>query len=495
MPIGAQDDVQNQLAGDEPGLGDLLRRNPFLQRFRIGKPQAQPSTSTDLIGAGDAGSGPNGSAQSNPQVPPQPKEPSVAEQAPKVDLGMSTSVPDLGTSAETKPQLAKQGPKNPILGVLARVSSVTAATPEPGAKYTGPTTPEAKKSAAAHFIRGISNAMMAAGGTPDQREFALQEPLKERELERQTQALKNEAAYRTGMLANKERTADIAEQKVDTQRYGIDTRADVEREKLSQQARFKGYIVDPNTGEARAMTDQEIAADPVLSQHQSLQRALIDKNHAEADLKYAANDPTSPLFKQKQAQLDLANRKIGIELSRLGLAERAENFKEGQATAKTQALSPAAQKILMETGPVKAQIQDLLQRLEPLHQNNTPGYFAGPRALYSIGVHSDANDLAGQLSEVELSRITGAARVLKGSSRAYQIFEKALTHTPDPWKDSPAQMYSKLQTILKNLEDVENDAYKYGANSGAVPVQGAVATASPQKKRNPRYNRETGNFE
>lgn len=513
MAYQASDAVANVASGADDGSGGdvsaLIKRLPFLQRFAgaNSQPAAQPGTS-DVAGAGDAGAGAQGAGKSNtstsasaptPTPTPSPTNAGTQENAFR-DLG--TSIPD-----DKAPELAPQGGSNPFVHALARMTGYAGAQPKSGQPYEGPETGTEKRAKIGNFFSAAGRTFMGAAGTPAEREFAISYPLEKRKADAMI-------AYRSGLLgigaqnaATKGRMADVAAERAGNQRYGIDVRSQLQQQKLGQEARLRGYVTDDTTGELRPMNASEIASDPILSQHQELQKAMMDQRQAEADLRYAQNDPTSPVYRQKQQAYELMNRRLGIELEKLGLQTRAENFKEGSTgtelpDGRMVALRPDAQKTLMETEPVKAQVQDLINKLEPMKHDNTPGRFAIPRALYTIGIHSDDNDLAGSLSEVELGRVVEAARVMKGSSRAMQALELALKHTPSPLTDSPAQMHAKLTNIKAALEEAENAAYTYGAKSGAVPTtaggQGYGAAAGgpgAPAKRNKRYNPSTGQFE
>lgn len=124
-------------------------------------------------------------------------------------------------------------------------------------------------------------------------------------------------------------------------------------------------------------------------------------------------------------------------------------------------ITPAAQTILQQTEPVKAQVEQLIQALAP-YNNPNAGRLTMDRLKYALGEPSAPGELADQISKLELNRIISGARILKGSSRAYQALERAMVHAPNPWVDKPQLMYQKLQTILQNLNDVEKDAIAYG---------------------------------
>jgi hypothetical protein len=173
----------------------------------------------------------------------------------------------------------------------------------------------------------------------------------------------------------------------------------------------------------------------------------------------------------------------------------------GDLTAGTNAqrLTPATQSILQTTEPVKQQVEQLLRRLEetpegsdkPYKEDNTPGTMAWSRAKYAIGMASPEGSLGEDISKIEMDRVIAGARILKGSSRAYQALELAMKHAPVTWKDSPQLMYQKLTTILQNLTDVEEDAKAFGvkgqtlqdANQKGASLTSKVQNQAPEGAR------------
>jgi hypothetical protein len=146
-------------------------------------------------------------------------------------------------------------------------------------------------------------------------------------------------------------------------------------------------------------------------------------------------------------------------------------------------ITPATQKILQETTPVHDQVSQLLDALEPYKNDNTPGKLATGRLKYMLGMADPEGELGDQISKLELDRVMAGARVLKGSSRAYQALQMAMQHAPNTWKDSPQLMYSKLQTIEQNLKDIESDAVKYGIKGQtAQDVQGGGLKSKVQSQ-------------
>ena len=143
-------------------------------------------------------------------------------------------------------------------------------------------------------------------------------------------------------------------------------------------------------------------------------------------------------------------------------------------------LSPAAQKTLQESTPTHDQISELKAQFEPLKGDNTSGKYFKQRLLYSLGQQTEVGGAADTIAQLELNRVVGAARVMKGASRGVKILEKAMVHLPNVWIDSPALIYAKLDNLDKALTQIEQDAVLYGKKGGiAAPGMAAPDTSAP----------------
>lgn len=135
------------------------------------------------------------------------------------------------------------------------------------------------------------------------------------------------------------------------------------------------------------------------------------------------------------------------------------------------ALTPSAQKTLEESTPVHEQIRGLLNQFEPLKGDNTPLKYFMQRLEYAAGRHTPIAGAADTIAQLELNRVVGAARVMKGSSRAVGMLQKAMVHLPDVWIDSPEMIYSKLRNLDEALSQIENSAIVYGKKGGIAAEQ------------------------
>jgi hypothetical protein len=229
-------------------------------------------------------------------------------------------------------------------------------------------------------------------------------------------------------------------------------------------------------------------------------------NPTEASLALTANDPTvseperaaaraalALLTKNRQAirlTVNAAGANTGdrqskadawVNLIREGKAHLADVPKELKTdTAERMRDTPAplsntAQTALAQTEPVVEQVKRLIDELEPLKNNDTPGYFLPDRIGYAVG---KSGSLGGLLADLSMAGVQGATRILKGGSRSQLALSRALEHTPSAWKDSPKNAYEKLQRMYKNLTDgiaaIRQEGNKYG-------IEGAIPQKAPEQ--------------
>jgi hypothetical protein len=151
-----------------------------------------------------------------------------------------------------------------------------------------------------------------------------------------------------------------------------------------------------------------------------------------------------------------------------------------------EALNPAGQRIMAETVPVHEMIKRIMKEIEPHKNENTPATLLLPRIAYAMGM--DYDNKGEFLGALNLSRITGAARITKGTSRAVSVLDEAKVHTARDWTDSNKLMWGKLTTIDKNLTDIESAAQRWERKSGipgpppeqlAAPSGGAAGAGAP----------------
>ena len=186
-----------------------------------------------------------------------------------------------------------------------------------------------------------------------------------------------------------------------------------------------------------------------------------------------APGPLSPID-ERYAQR-LANKDISIsELEKIYVGKNNQQRKAvidrslqlgGNANA---ALTPAAEKVIMQVDPTIKQVDSLLADIENLglKNNNEAGYLFKERAKYAMGMTAPAHTLGQDIAGFSLGSVVEASTALMGVSKSIQALNKALEHTPNTWKDSPAQMFTQLTDIRTRLADIMSDARKYGTKSG-----------------------------
>lgn len=129
-----------------------------------------------------------------------------------------------------------------------------------------------------------------------------------------------------------------------------------------------------------------------------------------------------------------------------------------QRRAEEPTYTPKGQEVLQETQPVLDMMGRVKELLAPVKDQNMPFSTLVDRGAYSIGMATDASKL---INKLELERIVGAARILKGSSRAISVLEDAKVHLPNPKIDSAKLMYEKTETILQALDDIKRSVDTY----------------------------------
>jgi len=138
--------------------------------------------------------------------------------------------------------------------------------------------------------------------------------------------------------------------------------------------------------------------------------------------------------------------------------------------------TPAGQTALQQTAPVLDQVDRAMKMLEPVKNDNQMLEYALKRLGYSVGLASDTSAL---INNLELGKIVGASRILRGGSRSYEALKQAMIHLPDPKKDSPKLMYEKLQNIRRNLTDINDSVDKFERKfPGMTPPPGTAPKKS-----------------
>jgi hypothetical protein len=383
-------------------LARLGRRSPYagMMAAKKIKPSSKAPTPADpdlvsSIGAGDAGSGPNGSGRSNPLKPAAESSdtptsgaqgefgPFSPPDASGISPGAASAkaAQDIGSAPpDSMPQLAPQGGSNRFVRALARLSGLAGPTPDPGQPYVGPGTgftvdsdsgnirrqTYAERTAQPSPLSLLGRALQQVGasmGTPQQKLWALEQPQQEQEMNLRLQMAQNEANYRRGMLGYHDRANDIAESKAQTAQT-----------KTLGDLRSKGYKVDAS-GAVAPMSEDEILADPTAAQNQQLRQAAIQSKQAQSALAKAHEDalmnPNNPTYQQKerqiQAQLAMAQQRL--ELARSGQALAQARFGLQSSEEGLKIFQPAL---------------DSEERLKVMRQNYRGGLGGDQQAMLSL---------------------------------------------------------------------------------------------------------------
>lgn len=305
--------------------------------------------------------------------------------------------------------------------------------------------------------------------------------------------------------------------KTEATESGKNLRADA-KDKLT--AAFKGMKYD-DKGNLAPMTQEEIAKNPVLSSKMATDHARQDLMAAQTEVAKARAIGIPEQIKLAEGKLAIAQGNLGMRQKEFGLKVEAEARKRFETEMKMggpqnvstsggsqdissitggRPLESWAQRQIGETMPVFDQISALKSKIESLglKDNDTAGYLFLPRLAYAAGFGGEQGKMSQEISSLELSKVIGAARVLKGSSRALPALDKAMIHLPYAWKDSPKKMYQQLENIETNLKNLNQEALAYGQkyqnsrdienrlrSQGALPGDNKKKVASPSAPSSP----------
>lgn len=145
-------------------------------------------------------------------------------------------------------------------------------------------------------------------------------------------------------------------------------------------------------------------------------------------------------------------------------------------------LTTSGQTAIANVDPTIGQIDDLLSELEktdengvPYKDNNTNLYFTKNRLKYAAGIAPEEGNLAGQIANLELVKITGALPYAT-KSRNFNYIKQIQQHLPNAWVDSPMNVYQKLQVAKENMERIKQDVLE---NDVKGKVVGGGAAGGP----------------
>src|SRR6266568_1089286 len=232
---------------------------------------------------------------------------------------------------------------------------------------------------------------------------------------------------------------------------------------LQQQADTKEEKIPSNITELFQKNPEQAKSLLELQAEQKPGKELNAVEGVKQQLLDAMNKGDKPAVAKLGKQLEALSDPTGDKAAMRALTMESVRQRIAEKNAKDTSLSPKAQQVLMETEPTLQQVDQLIAKLEPMRNDNSSRLTLS-RIGYALGHASPEGSLADDISKLELDRVVAGARVLKGSSRAYQALELAMKHAPNAWVDTPQLMYNKLTNIRQNLSDVENDAKNLGTS-------------------------------
>lgn len=135
--------------------------------------------------------------------------------------------------------------------------------------------------------------------------------------------------------------------------------------------------------------------------------------------------------------------------------------------------TPNGQRVMSELFPRMEMIKRLITYLEPNKNDDIPASHLLDTLAYRMGYKGNTG---GFLSQLQLGSIGQAGALIKGVSRAREVLDKAMIHTPAAWKDSSAMMYAKLAEIYRNMEDMKKgvDTYEKKYPGLGTPPPGGI---------------------
>ena len=191
------------------------------------------------------------------------------------------------------------------------------------------------------LVGRIGTGLAMAEGTPEQKEIAGTLPLKLAQLQ-------SEQEFRKAMVGNAANKTNLQYgagnngQPEGTSRIGAEARqqqADQAQQKAQGSMRLRGYVPDEKTpGAYRPMNEDEIIADPILSQNRDLlSTAIASKNagialaQARVDALMNPNNPTLELKRQQiENQYRLAQGMLGMRMHTQARQDQAFLYDYGQ---------------------------------------------------------------------------------------------------------------------------------------------------------------------
>lgn len=142
-------------------------------------------------------------------------------------------------------------------------------------------------------------------------------------------------------------------------------------------------------------------------------------------------------------------------------------------------ITPAGQGILQQLDTTEATIRKAQKFLEGKKNDNTPIGKGLQKVLYDLGLSSSGSQY---LNTIAIGDLQSAGALMKPTgSRAIQVLQKALVHTPREW-DSHKLAYEKITNILENIANarkaVHDEMTKNPGMTGGASESGGGSGAT-----------------
>lgn len=232
-----------------------------------------------------------------------------------------------------------------------------------------------------------------------------------------------------------------------------------------------------------------------------LQRSQLETSQATTGLKNAQTELAAAKAAGIPEQIAIAQKKVAAYQQIANAASQNANTGVGKLTLARQEfqakygvsknpdgtiqtgsnfalLNPHAQQVLMETNPRIDQMNELLAKLAPKKDDDSPAPYLTDRLAYAAG-HAGPDNVAQQIADLELGKIQTSAALAKGNSRNYQFIQDIYKHQPNLYLDSNKLLYEKLTNIRDNMQRIADGAVKYGNKQGITPTGNTPPPTTP----------------
>lgn len=279
----------------------------------------------------------------------------------------------------------------------------------------------------------------------------------------QSQLTQDEAdAEKEAQTRNLDVAPQLREAQLELNQNKLDEKQRNDQDKLQATLAQHGYAVDEaNPGQIRPLRYDEMS--PTQQAVSDLKSAQQEQAEAETALKKAQNDPSSPVYRQAQARIEVAKQNASIAIQRLGLSEQEFGFNQDKF------YSPQPTATERKTGDLAQSAVNQVQTMRQIVQAH-PEVF-GPAAGRSM----TAQAWLGSQSP-DAQRFLSASRYLADhsagvfGSRSVEI-TKSLEQLTDP-KMNPEALNASLDQAEKTAQHFVDAGTLHEKPGGAKPGEG-----------------------